>query len=776
MADQSIARSFKGILRVANVQDLNVNIPDIFFEPNYYGSPKGLLAEQPDSYDTAYYALSGAMQRYSSDDPYVNNKVPVTDSLGFYMNINLGAESTTIGFDESNNGNNADKETFQQTLEPTNVEQDKVFPVFEAPTLTVGLIKKNLPSEKNTVTHGTVSLDSGNNVAQLIFNNNFDHTENNITDGTTFKEIGKPLRTIFRITNNNVQDYDVLMHNQNDYDSHNYEENGVLDSFVDVANLKTYVKERISQYVSSNVSEVPPGTVMFQYINLNKWYGLTLDEDSKNEDEGASGHRPPMGRADYVGDFKSTLYQNVSKKINQLSVMQTSGGQHLVQEVIPLYKRDYVLMDGATYTIYTVFPDATNKTDYQSFERFINLFYVLGYRYTEYSKIKTHYKNTSNRKDDGKKIYSFAGENGRLGSEAIKDKDALWCIDVGEMLAFRVLYEEFKNGRSNNGISACLNPDTMQYDRDRAEEWLKTAPIPPEFIFNSIVPPEEGGMVYPYTPAPINATDKPITYNINIGVEVSSFNSKIWYYDYEEEKFVATELWRTAEVQAALDLFAKYPGERDKELKSYCYYSFQVPSFKFDSPKYNIGGFVGSSPYYWSNEAQEVTQTQSVTTWDDSQVPHRHYVLRGLTSNPKAVAGAVLSGALMGRGEGPYAYVPNSFFFFPSCFQMSNGVSYVGVTERNYIMCDLNNTYYEQKLAGGVNAKVIQIRGITSKDDPDIRFQTGEPNRGATSPPISIAVDSDADAKYESASANSATGQAEYFSPECTLYLPLIKL
>lgn len=776
MADQSIARSFKGILRVANVQDLNLNIPDVFFESNYYGTPKGMLADQPESYDTAYYGLSGAMARYSSDDPYISNKVPVTDSLGYYLNINLGAESTTIGFDESNNGNVADKETFQQTLEPMTVVQDKVFPVFEAPTVTVGLIKKNLPNEKSTVTHGTVSLNSSNNIAQLIFQNNFDHTESRIADGTTYKEAGKNLRTVFRITNKDVQPYDVLMHNQDDYDVHNYDENGVLDSYVDVINLKSYVKDRIAQYVNSNISEVPPGTVMFQYISLNKWYGLTTSGDEEDEGEGMTGHRPPMNRVDYVGDFKSTIYQGISKKINQLSVMQTSGGQHLVQEVIPLYKRDYVLMDGTTYTIYTVFPDATNKTDYQSFDRFINLFYVLGYRYTDYSKIKTHYKNTSKRTVDGKKVYSFAGESGRLGSEAVKDKDALWCIDVGEMMAFRVLYEEFKNGRSNNGISACLDPVTMQYDRTRAENWLKTAPIPPEFIFNSLVPPSEGGMVYPYVPAPINSTDKPATYNINIGVEVSTFSSKFWYYDHDTGKYVVTELWRTAEVQAMLDLFLKYPGERDKELKSYCAYSFSVPSFKFDTQKYSIGGFVGSSPYYWSEQAQEVTQTQSVTTWDDSQVPHRHYVLRGLPNNPKAVEGAALSGAAIGRGEGPYFYVKDTSTYFPSCYTTSGGLSYVGGTERNYIMCDLNDTYYEQKLVGGVNAKVIQIRGITSKTDPDPRFQTGEPNRGATSPPISMVINKDADAKYDSASANSATGQAEYFSPECTLYLPLIKL
>jgi hypothetical protein len=58
-------------------------------------------------------------------------------------------------------------------------------------------------------------------------------------------------------------------------------------------------------------------------------------------------------------------------------------------EVIPVYKRDYVLCDGSKYRIsYRPKLKSSNITNQrESFDRFLNLFFALGYKYTKKSNL-----------------------------------------------------------------------------------------------------------------------------------------------------------------------------------------------------------------------------------------------------------------------------------------------------------------------------------------------------------------------------------------------------
>lgn len=780
MADQSIARSFKGILRVADIKDLKDGVADEFFNKEYYGAPTGALSSIQDKfYDSAYRALMGATVRYSVEDEYRENKVPVTDSLGYYINLNLGAESSTIGSDDANNGNSEASVNFTQLLQPTTVSQKQIFPVLETKTMSVGLESRVLPSAKKKVGVGKVFLDDTPTIkAQLITHNNYDHSDANITNGTTYKAINKNYRTVIRLSNENLSDYDVLMHRQDNIDWTNYNSHGTLDAFVDVVNLKDYVRQKVEQYVGSNVDEMLPGTINFQYISLTKWYCLTEQDDDK-----WAGHRPPMNQNNYKGDFMSSTYQKVCKKINTLSTQQDAVGQYSVPEVIPVYKRDYLLCDGAPYTIYTLLPDSINKTHYESFERFIRLFYAIGYHYTELEDIHPQYMNVLS---GGKYVYDklATGDRRVRAQYPIKDKEVLWALDVAKMLAVRMIYEELRNGTSNNGKSGCLDAAGNRYSRTNAENWLKTAPIPDEFIFPA--PAVAGqGMKYAYKTADNNSPENRKTINFEVGREVSTFSQSVKYWRDSNNQYVMVPLWQTAEVQEALDIFDMLPAERDAALEKYFAFTFRVPNFKMETDKYTLGCFVGSSPYYWSEEAKDVTHTESITTWDDSQIPHRHYIMQGLVKDPLMVGdtGGVKSNLDMVRGEGPY-------WFFPSKNDVQNPkLSEAHQPGPNYIFCDIEDTYYQPVIWDGIATKIIQIRGVTNLNDPDPRWQTGEPNRGVTSPPIYKATTGDeededtggstiidSDAKRETASANSGGGDVEYFSPECMLYLPLIKL
>lgn len=772
MAEQSISRSFKGILRVANIQELNPDQDDIFLNTYYYGKPEGYISDQADyiGYDSAKGGLDGSLHRYNfSNDSYKNKKIPVTDSLGYYMNINVGVDGTTIGHDEFNNGNNADKQQFKQVLDDIAFEENVIFPVISSPSTIVGRIAIKRPENKNTVNDGVIyidsSVDNSNIKGQLIVNNNYDHSPENIIDGMYKPLTDDPIkrRTIYKITNSNIKPYDALIHKQDNIDEHNLLENNVLDSFVDGVNLKDYIKGMIDKWMGSNTVEVPSGNVIWQYINLEKWYSYS---GSINY----NGNNPPMGTLSLTGDYIDTLYQGVVRP--GLNCLVASGSadykSEQLKEIIPLYKRDYTLCDGSTYIIYMLFPEGADKYNYVSYERFINLFFAIDYRYTDIAVIRPHYRNVPVRTVDDETIYGWAGGI-REASVDCDDKQVLFGLDLMSMFAIKALYNELSFGTSLNGKSAIINPDTNKFDREMAEEWLKTQPIPAEYIFNTPIPSSEGGMLYSY-----KASDGEI-YKFEVGLEVNSFNSLLRYYDHEAGKYINCKAWQTAEIQSVLDMFEMNGIARETEARSYFRFPFQVPKFMSTTDRYSTGTFIGYSPYYWADENQTTTTTSSMSVANDAMIPHRHFVAKG-PSLFSAAPGWIwstgrVSATKMARSQGVSTYLIMARGAFDA---QTNINSYVFGEISDACSHRQNYLTYNVEPYNGVATKVIQMPGKTDKNHKDPRWRNMEPNRGLSSGPIQMGESTDL--KYTEATANSVTGTAEFFTPESVQMVPLIKL
>ena len=786
MADKSIAKTFKGILRVANVQEATNQDEDYYFNPIYYGTPDKGTANETTGYDSAYAGLSSLLVRYTyPDDPYRNGKVPITDSLGNFMNVWVGEDSVTFGSDEENNGNNADTVKFTQLLYEKQFSQKRVFPVVEAEKAIIGLKERVLPEHKDSINSGTITVDESPYFdtvdAKIIVNNNYNHTASNIENNTTFKALStvsgntKTYRTVYQNTNPTLKDYDALVHYQDNIDKHNLDTNKVIDSIVDVVNLKDYVKEKLNLYLGNNVVEVPTGMIIWQYVDLSRWF--CLSQSYSVDEDPFKGINPPMGIVedkdiqDY-NNFTPTVYQGVVRKgINRLVALsheETEDGtdkydNKQLKEIIPLYKRDYTLADGSAFTIHLLLPEMSNNYDYPSYDQFINLFFACGYQYTYTNLIRDHYVNTK-KTVNGEEVYGWK-DNVRTVSKKCTDKDVLFGIDLVTMLAVKAIYEELKNGVSNNGKSACLDANG-QFSRANTLAWLKTKSLPRDFIFNSPVPTADGGMVYKYTEAGI---ENPKTYDIEIGLEVNSFGSTIRYYDHDASKYVNCPVWKTAEVQGALDLFQLININRERELKAYYTFTFQVINLVQTIENYQTGTFIGFTPFVWSNDNMFSNQLKSVSSFSTSTHPHRHAIFMGPPTYKEQPDYTGTSGTItadsMARAEGYQQMIPNG-----------EKQPYPNRGDRNlysYTFSEMKDVKYVDEIRDGVCAKVIQWNSKTSATNADPRWRDAEPNRGVTGPPIDQGIINE---KYVAASANSVNGEVKWFQPESIQMVPLIKL
>lgn len=724
MGDKSIAKTFRGILRVAHVLDCEDQKDDRFFNAKLYGVPTGGLSSELRGSDSAYAALAGGTIRYKyKDDPYKHKSVPVTDSMGNYLNFNLSADSVTFGSDEENNGSSVVPVKYVQP-DATEIQHDKTFPVLKTGKMFVGYEKIEIAKNKDFITGGSITVEKSPYVdgvdPMLIIDNNFNHTEKNnngknytplssaslvgsyeeLMKSSGAAKLAKRYRTIFKIRNHTPSEFDGLVHFQDDVDINNFnidKNNSFVekthDAFVDAINVKQYIRDKVSQYMQSNMIEVPSGMIIAQYIDLHKWYGIGEEKEIGKW----KGNQPPMGQIQNTDIYEPTMIQGVVRKgYNQLVAYASSqvntdefyvpdtevsdpmqyGNQYSpkkLKEVIPIYKRDYTICNGDTFTIHVMTPDMKKLENYYSYERFMDLFFAIGYQYTDFSVIRPHYENDIVRQDDGN-VYNLKGYikfdpkrkplrgTGLIQSTACKDKDLLFTIDLVAIQAMVMLYTEIQNGTGKDGHSQCLD-DNNQYSRDLAEQWLKKQPFPAQYIFNSPIPsnknnPDDPNAGFTYThifpnyiknPDP-NATDDEkkeyLTENRNpnrnatehldnrkiavyIGAEVNSFNSKMLYYDHKNKKNVVCKVWQTAEVQMALDLFTWNGKYREQDLKNYFTFPFQVPNMTQSVNGYETGAFVGSGIYQWTEENKYSSSFPSVVHHTNDCYPHRHIIFWG---------------------------------------------------------------------------------------------------------------------------------------------------
>lgn len=745
MGDYSIAKSFKGILRIAHIMELVENEKDEYFNSTYYGNPSSLMDISGAGESSKVYGFpnpsegfEGKVKRYISEKLYKDKKLPVTDSMGNYLNWNLGTEDSTIGSDIDNNGYILkDNYVYQKEYEDR-IIQPLVFPVLESKELIIGLEPKVIDGEKKYFSGDAVlNFPDGEKTQSLVVTNLYDHSDlsvrtevnNDKIEEVEGEYVYNPStiynhRTIYKNTKKAIEEYDAFAYCQENYnfDNYNYnyshdltdnhynknynggyvKEHTSIDAEVDIINLKDYVKDIIKKFMSSNVVEVPTGTVIYQYISPEKWYGIG---DTGNGDILSKtcmvGHRPTMQQRNYETDviisedgnkgtkWSSSTLQGVSYKTNRLNlgdnvVKEKSEDEEddsafettKLEELIPLYKRDYLLCDGSTYYIplseYNKNRDEV-KRKYLAYDRFIDLFYTIGYNYTYkneslsddysiFSSIKERYEIGIDDSDGQKRFRYYYKENGERGFinktnyfkyneekgtpliiswnddkiKNLKDAETLYGTDLITMVTYRLLLEE--DAKDINSVFI----ENGKYNRTKAENWLKKQSIPLKYIFNSFVYDnkdtlsnyedingndcltENDVLVYPYV---TNGLDEAV--NLFLGREVNSYTSKIKYFVPDENggRYVVCEVWQIAEIQYILDVLEAGSGERNNILPYRFNYRFKVPNLtNCLKPK-----FIGSSGFNWRDQAGSDLETEGM--WTSSMTvgtsPHRHAIFKG---------------------------------------------------------------------------------------------------------------------------------------------------
>lgn len=148
MAEQPIAKSFLGILRLAHIKEKPENQDDELFNPYFYGEPSELIDisggvySDEIGYQSAEKAFNGEMVRYSGEDYMTDRAIPITDSRGNYLNWNSGENQFTIGSNEDINGVSRDEFTFEYIDESLRVQtlvQESIFPVLKTSLAYIGL-------------------------------------------------------------------------------------------------------------------------------------------------------------------------------------------------------------------------------------------------------------------------------------------------------------------------------------------------------------------------------------------------------------------------------------------------------------------------------------------------------------------------------------------------------------------------------------------------------------------------------------------------------------
>ena len=785
MGDYSIAKSYKGILRIAHIVDLVEGDPDSFLNPRYYGSPKQLLnisggtyASEQKGVQSAVYSLKGdgTISRYNlPDDELRNRRVPMTDSMGNFLNWYVGSDGVTIGSNEEINSNRFFfEEHYQSGYDEYPIYQEKFFPVLKSNSILIGKENKIYPSNKTITNQSSLSIEGD---AKLIVQNLYKkenyaeqismyrpsingvieevkirNYENVIDNGTH-----KKLRTIYNNNKQFVQDFDVLMYRQNDWDCHNYNaqekftikttgeyENSitynrdlvqkysglkqndvfykkgqVLDCNVDVVNLREYVLDVIKKFSQDNIIEVPSGTVIWQYCSLEKWraYGDIGTGDGFNKELSIySGHRPSlenrnpiksdnmdevkkMNKANNV--FQNSTIQGASKKINHIKrqtakeditkeketdsvVIQDADSFH--DELIPLYKRDYVLCDGSVYRI-PYYPNFTNKNLSklnEHRERFFELFFNVGYRYTDRSKMLQR-PHVSFKENTGEiKILNSLGDeltatiipdvkqpssygyntstewtflsdpipfalwegkgapdfsNYPSTYDKLDDIDVLFGEDLATMLAIDLIYDEYLKHHDNTGVY-------LNYQQLR--NWCindgKGQPLPEEYIFNSFIGDNEASMEMYWknsfhygdenTPTVMKVPYKDATsevYNFFIGREVNNLNSYIKFYDADCKVIRIVKVYDLPLVNFFMEILSSTMF-RETNLRKYLYtyynFDFQVPTLL---PQDGSPSFIGTCG--WEDSDENRCKWKKVIQWytrfSHSTRPHRHAMFSG---------------------------------------------------------------------------------------------------------------------------------------------------
>lgn len=586
MANMPVEETFQGILRVSNYKEIENNIPDDFLNSEYYGKDES--ATWNDTEQNTHLAYYGNISRFvkgDNDKYYRNLKLPVTDSRGYFLNLFLGENASTIGINPS--------------IGELNISGEKYFPIIEATTLKVG----TLPTDLNDVTSGdnvNLNIISDDYTAKLVINSSSYHNNDALaTPGT-----GETYQTIFIDDEQHAPSiYDAFIYRQEYRDKNSV--SGRKHSYVRIQNIKEYIEKRLNSYFDMNTKEVPTGMIIYHYSTLKNWYCPTQSYNDSDDNE-YPGYRP--------GLYKKLSEQSKNNQFLAYNTVQglSTGDAHLkwendtLEEIVPEYKRDYALCDGRSYNM-QIAPSYSdiNKPYTSSFERFYKLFHCIGYYYSNDSTIcsRGHYQNVKNGN-----YYELPSDLLTINHEDI-DKKQLYEITMAAANAFIALNYAINTPSIYN---SSIKGDDGLYNKAKAQTWLSGK------TFNEI----PGCICF-------ESSKQTTNYNgVSIGTKISSFTDEINYYYYNNgiKTNILAPILKTAEVQKMLNLFAEGQSGLEQKFGNIFDYSFNVPKlYTAEDPEivYNFGDknyglFIGSNGLM---EASEIKDAKNDITYTPLSVP-----------------------------------------------------------------------------------------------------------------------------------------------------------
>ena len=721
VTEKPIKDSYKGILRIAPFFDISDIKDDNYENENLYCHDECNVLSSYKSQVSAYPALIGNTVRYNfPDDELKHCKLPVTDSVGNYLNWNVGLNGVTIGSQYSH---------------------DNEYEIFKTNNMCVGLEKNKSKKSNQSENGGTVIINSSLKIGDTTIS---------------------PSR--------NIKNGDSIIRN--------------FDGIADYENIDEIIDDFIKKiYKNGFIKEVPSGSVIYHAASLEDWRTKNINDDDD-----------------------IALQQGTDENLIQ-------GTPRINKNDIVKYKRDYLLCDGSIYKMIYVPKNFSIKGDIcENREKFFELFFTIGYAYTERQNIAKRLQSIYDKKshryvpilDDYNKTqifkplewdnlkntdftklrqYNFSPfvMDGEVKKSPVKlpitdikynnldDVDVLFQEDLATMLCCDEIYNYVRNyQKSNNGKL----PSDFEINNT-----LEGKSIPDEYIFNSFIRDSKGQAKWSL---PDGVADKSIEdvielsfadendkITVLLGKEINNFGQNIKYYSPSEETYKQCKIWRLPLITLFKRLLLS--GLSDEDLLPYFHYfysfNFQVPKLVSDD---YTPTFIGSGAYMLAKNNSK--NTNKVKSWSGTSntykiIPHRHFIsLSKQDENGKFISFNDIS-----SGTYPFSNSLNDYKLKP-------------LNEDNILVseyCDyridsqLPDVYNDSYILGDFESSLLSK---TIYNNTESFVANEEPDRGLTSEAI-FTTESLGNDNNTANKTNFPNSTSKYFfSMKNITYLPLIKI
>lgn len=721
VTDKPIKDSYKGILRIAPFFDISDIKDDNYKNENLYCYDECNVLSSYKSQVSAYPALIGNTVRYNfPDDELKHCKLPVTDSVGNYLNWNVGLNGVTIGSQYSH---------------------DNEYEIFNTNNMCVGLEKNKSKKSNQSENGGTVIINSSLKIGDTTIS---------------------PSR--------NIKNGDSIIRN--------------FDGIADYENIDEIIDDFIKKiYKNGFIKEVPSGSVIYHAASLEDWRTKNINDDDD-----------------------IALQQGTNEILIQ-------GTPRINKNDIVKYKRDYLLCDGSIYKMIYVPKNFSIKGDIcENREKFFELFFTIGYAYTERQNIAKRLQSIYDKKshryvpilNDSKtqifkplewdnlkntdftklRQYNFSPfvMDGEVKKSPVKlpitdikynnldDVDVLFQEDLATMLCCDEIYNYVRNyQKTNNGKL----PSDFEINNT-----LEGKSIPDEYIFNSFIRDSKGQAKWSL---PDGVADKSIEdvielsfadendkITVLLGKEINNFGQNIKYYSPSEETYKQCKIWRLPLITLFKRLLLS--GLSDEDLLPYFHYfysfNFQVPKLVSDD---YTPTFIGSGAYMLAKNNSK--NTNKVKSWSGTSntykiIPHRHFIsLSKQDENGKFISFNDIS-----SGTYPFSNSLNDYKLKPLNEDNILVSEYCDYRIDSQLPDVYNDSYILGDFESSLSSKTIYYNSTESF------VANEEPDRGLTSEAI-FTTESLGNYKNDANKTNFPNSTSKYFfSMKNITYLPLIKI